>query len=174
MLASSKATFGRSCVAIQAPLGSPGSFTGTVDLLGSDVPDEASSLREELIEAIAETDDDLVGKYLEGEELSGKELRGGLRQGVATGTITPVLLGSALEGVGADALMDSIAELLPSPADGGPAKTVDGKADLEIVADGPLAALLFKTTADPFVGKLSFSVSQRFFRLKNDLMELKL
>jgi elongation factor G len=157
VMESLKNSLGRSCVAVQVPIGAEASFKGVVDLMGTsdnvpaEVAQEVKSAREQLVEAIAETDDKLVNKFLEGQTLTPEELSSGLKQGVASGAITPVFFGSGLAGVGADRLMDAIVDLLPSPADVPPAE-----GSLPCKEDGPLAALVFKTAADPFVGKLSY------------------
>ena len=160
--------WGAKCLAVQLPIGSQQAFAGVVDLLTmkaytgekaeeGDIPAELASqadqLREKLIEAAAETDDSLITKYLEGEELTAEELANGVRAGIAAGGIIPILTGSATKVIGARRLLESMASLLPSPADR--PLTVDGK---EIVADParPLTALVFKTTADPYVGRLSY------------------
>ena len=156
-------TFGRQCVAVQVPVGSETAFSGVVNLLDASaaapegLEDEVEEARERLIEAIAETDDDLATKYLEGEELSPEEIVTGLKQGIASGEIVPVIAGAATGGVGATELMDAIVDLLPSPANSTTATTADGdEVELDGDPDGPLAALVFKTAADPFVGKLSY------------------
>ena len=160
--------FGRQCVAINIPIGAEADFSGTVNLLDADgeipeaLKDEAEAARERLIEAVAETDDDLATKYLEGEPLSQEELAQGLRQGVASGAIVPVLAGAPAMGTGAGAkdLMDAITDYMPSPAEMAPASGTNSSSQEEVSlscdASGPLAALLFKTSADPFVGKLSY------------------
>ena len=159
-------SFGRHCVAMQVPIGAEARFSGIVPVLdeNTDVPDElretVASARETLIEAIAETDDDLTMKYLEGETLSDEEITQGLKAGVASGSIVPVLVGAATQEVGVKELMDAIVDLTPSPAES-PAVTATNKASGDEVsltcdADSPLAALVFKTSADPFVGKLSY------------------
>lgn len=159
-------SFGRHCVAMQVPIGAEARFSGIVPVLdeNTDVPDElretVASARETLIEAIAETDDDLTMKYLEGETLSDEEITQGLKTGVASGSIVPVLVGAATQEVGVKELMDAIVDLTPSPAES-PAVTATNKASGDEVsltcdADSPLAALVFKTSADPFVGKLSY------------------
>ncbi len=162
-----EATFGRKCVPIQIPVGAESSFKGVVDLIpakSSEVPaavaDKIDSLRDKLVEAAAETDDDLIAKYLEGEELTEQELRRGLRSGVAEGKIVPILAGSALQSEGIAELMDAICNYLPSPRDKGSIKAKNAKTQqdetLEPDASAPLAALVFKTTADPYVGKLTY------------------
>ena len=157
--------FGRHLVPVQLPIGSEESFSGSVNLLDPEasVPDglegAVDEARERLIEAIAEIDDDLATKYLEGEEITREELRAGLVQGIRQGTLVPVLVGSPLNGLGVTELLDLIVDFLPSPADRPPsvASVVGSEDELELVtdSDGPLAALVFKTSADPFVGKLS-------------------
>ena len=156
-------TFGRACVAVQVPVGSEADFSGVVNLLDPDagVPDglesEVEEARERLVEAIAETDDDLATKYLEGEELTSEEIVAGLKQGIASGEIVPVMAGAATVGIGATDLMDAIVNLLPSPAESTTATTADGdEVELDGDPNGPLAAIVFKTAADPFVGKLSY------------------
>jgi elongation factor G len=160
--------WGNKCLAVQLPIGSQQAFAGVVDLLTmkaytgekaeeGDIPAELASqadqLREKLIEAAAETDDTLITKYLEGEELTAEELANGVRAGIATGGIVPILTGSATKVIGGRRLLDSIVSLFPSPA----ARPVSVD-DREIAADPakPLAALVFKTTADPYVGRLSY------------------
>ena len=157
-------SFGRECVPVQIPVGSEASFSGLVNLLDSasdapsEVEGEAEAAKERLIEAIAEADDDLATKYLEGEELTTEEITSGLKQGVADGVIVPVLTGVSTSPVGATELMDAIVDLMPSPADVEAASGTRPDSDEEVVlgTDGPLAALVFKTAADPFVGKLSY------------------
>ena len=156
--------FGRECVALQFPIGAEAQFSGTVDLLdtGAEVPEglegAVEEAREKLVEAIAEVDDELTMKYLEGEPLSDDELTRGLKQGVASGAVIPVLFGAASSGTGAAELMRTIVGLMPSPADVAPtvATGPSGEVPLSGGSGGPLAALVFKTAADPFVGKLSY------------------
>jgi elongation factor G len=160
--------WGNKCLAVELPIGSQQAFSGVVDLLSmkaytgekaeeGDIPAEVASQadqhREKLIEAAAETDDSLITKYLEGEELTAEELANGVRVGVASGAVVPVFTGSATKVIGARRLLDSIAALFPSPVD----RPVTA-GDKEIAADPsqPLSALVFKTTADPYVGRLSY------------------
>ena len=156
--------FGRECVPVQLPMGSEADFSGVVNLLDpnatvpDDLADEAEEARERIIEAAAESDEELADKYLEGEELTQEEIFAGIKTGMSEGTFIPVLATSALNGIGVDELLDAIVGLLPSPADR-PAHTAQkGEEDIELTADssGPLAAQVFKTSADPFVGKLSY------------------
>ena len=163
LLSSIKSTFGRQCVPMQVPLGA-GEFSGTVNLLQSDGnsdidPDQAEYMREELIELVAETDDELATKYLEGETLTNEELLSGLKTGIKTGTIIPVFMGSTQIDATVTEFLDSIISFFPNPLDETDIKAVKaGTSDsIEISQDSSsLAALIFKTSADPFVGKLSY------------------
>ena len=156
--------FGRECVPVQLPIGSEADFSGVVNLLDpkADVPgdlaDEAEEARERIIEAAAESDEELADKYLEGEELTQEEIFAGIKAGMSEGTFIPVVATSALNGIGVDELLDAIVGLLPSPADSPAHAAQKGDEELELSADssGPLAAQVFKTSADPFVGKLSY------------------
>jgi elongation factor G len=163
------------CLPLQLPIGAHDSFQGIVDLLtmkgyaGSSVKEveipsslqeQANSFHEKIVEAIAETDDQLLEKYLDGEELSLEELSGSLRQAVVTGRIVPVLTGSALQGIGIISLLDTICNYLPSPGERS-IITTSGSGEqageeIEASQDASLAALVFKTTADPYVGKLTY------------------
>jgi elongation factor G len=169
-----RAKFGPKCIPIQLPIGAQDSFQGIVDLLtmksytGSpakegEVPSstqaQAQSFREKLIEAVAEIDDKLIEKYLGGEELSLDELKSGLRQAVIAGKVIPVSAGSALQNIGVSWLMDTLCSCMPSPAErdvviagGSPGQEQKIKPSQE----GSLAALVFKTSADPYVGKLTY------------------
>jgi len=158
--------FGRKCVPLQVPIGSEASFSGSVSLLneGAEVPDDlqeaVEAARERLIETIAETDDELATKYLEGEPLTKEEITWGLKKGVHSGELVPVLVGAATQEIGVKELMDLIVDLLPSPADAAPvqATSLSSNEEVTVTADptAPFAALVFKTAADPFVGKLSY------------------
>jgi elongation factor G len=166
--------FGSRCLPLQLPIGAQNDFQGIVDLLAmksyagspakeaevpSSLKDQADSFREKLVEAIAEIDDRLIEKYLGGEELSRDELSNGLRQAVVTGKIVPVLAGSALKNIGIASLLDVMYSYLPSPKErevviaGDSAKQVQ---KIEPSQEAPLAALVFKTSADPYVGKLTY------------------
>lgn len=174
-LAQLQSQFGKGCVALQLPIGAQSSFEGVVDVLTmkgltgekaaeAAVPDslaeQAARYREQLVEAVAETDDELLTKYLEGEELSQEELTRGLRKGIASGAVVPVLAGAAGRNMGTTLLLDVIAQYFPSPKEAAAitAKNATTGQDEELKADpaGPLAALVFKTTADPYVGKLAY------------------
>ncbi len=164
--------FGAKCLPLQLPIGAQNSFEGIVNLLtmkaysGTDakeaeVPEalqsQAGSFREKLIEAVAEVDDKLIEKYLEGQELSQEEIGEGLRQAITAGKVVPILTGSAVKNIGIAMLMDAIHGYLPSAKEG-KVVTVGGSKEQtsEPSADSPLAALVFKTSADPYVGKLTY------------------
>ena len=158
--------FGRKCVAVQVPIGSENTFSGSINLLDqhaevpADLEDAVEEARELLTEAVAETDDDLTMKYLEGEPLTPEEMREGLKAGIASGDIVPVFAGNSVSELGTAELMDALIDLLPSPSDTGAVDAAvpgsDEMAELACDSSGPLAALVFKTAADPFVGKLSY------------------
>ncbi len=167
-----QARFGPKCLPIQLPIGAQDDLQGVVDLLtmkaytGSppkegEIPSalegQVNTFREKLIEAAAETEDALIEKYLGGEELTAEELRNGLKKAVASGSVFPILAGSALQNVGINGLLDAVVEYLPSPAEREVVAVTDAKEEkFAPQADGPLAALVFKTTADPYVGKLTY------------------
>lgn len=165
-----KARYGRKVVSVQIPIGHQAAFSGILDLLSmkvykgkdrgeeiEEVPtgyaEDAAKLREAMMDSAAEGDDDLALKYLEGEQLTTEEIEHGLMVGTETGKVVPVLLGSAASGIGVATLLDRIIGELPSPAD--LPKKLDS---LELKADpaGPLAAYVFKSTADPYVGKINY------------------
>ena len=158
--------FGRKCVATHVPIGAEAEFSRVISVLdeSADVPDEMAAqveaAREALIEAAAEADDSLTEKYLEGGTLTSDEIINGLKQRVATGDIVPVLVGSATAEIGVSELMDAIVGMLPSPSQVAAVSAKDGpdgeEAPLACDPSGPLAAFAFKTSADPFVGKLSY------------------
>lgn len=167
-----QARFGTHVVPLQVPLGTGGAVHGLVDLvsmrayryedgrpqeveLPDDVRDEAQRWREKLVEQAAESSDALLERYLDSGELSEEDLRRGLRAGVAFGRVVPVLCGVAVQVLGAGELLDALVGLGPSPADRPPEVSLDGESLLPDPT-GPLAALVFKTTADPYVGRLSF------------------
>ena len=158
--------FGRHLVPLQVPVGSEASFSGVINVLAkdADVPKELQSevddAMERLTEAVAEIDDELADKYLEGEEITEVEIRAGLIKGIREATLVPVLAGSPPNSIGVTELLDVIADYMPSPADVGNVSVTtvgtDGESELACDSDGPLAALVFKTAADPFVGRLSY------------------
>ena len=170
-------------VPIQIPVGAEGSFVGIVDLLKmkaeiyvdelgntmdeTDIPadllDTAEEYRQKMVEAAAEADDDLMMKFLDGEELTNEEIQAGIRKATIAGKMTPVLCGSSYRNKGVQLLLNAIVDYLPSPLDIPPVKGTRGgkkNADevIERVADdsAPFSALVFKIMADPYVGKLAF------------------
>jgi elongation factor G len=160
-------------IPVQIPWGEKQNFQGVIDLLTMkafkgnsktpiDIPaelrDEAENARMTLIEAAAEGEDELLEKYLETGDLSDEEIRRGLRAIVRSCSFVPVLVASGATESGVASLLDTITALLPSPADVGPAVAVgrNGEEQLPASDSGPLAAYVWKTTADPFVGKLTF------------------
>jgi elongation factor G len=159
--------FGSRCLPLQLPIGAHTSFQGIADLLTmkgytgsppkeaeipSSLQSQADSFREKLVEAIAEVDDALIEKYLGGEEISQEELRTALRQAVTSGSVVPILASSALQNVGPNWLMDAIVDYLPSPKE---QQVAVAGAPIEPSEEGPLSTLVFKTSADPYVGKLT-------------------
>lgn len=162
--------YGRKVVSVQIPIGHQAAFSGVLDLLNmkvykgrdrgveiEDIPkgyiEDAEYRREKMMDAAAEGDDELAMKYLEGEELTPEEVEHGLLVGVETGKVVPVLLGSAMSGIGVATLLDRIIHELP-----GPAEMPKKFGDLSLNADpsGPLAAFVFKTSADPYVGRINY------------------
>jgi elongation factor G len=167
--------FGRQVVPVQWPIGAAASFSGVIDLLAmtahgaagpialqsvaAEVAAEANAARDRLVEAIAETDDGLTETYLEKGELDTEALVAGLKDGVRAGKLMPVLCVAATKSIGVAALLDALTQLAPSPAEREPivARTAKGlETPLTPAADGALAAQVFKTMADPYVGKLSY------------------
>ena len=152
VVATLRERYGTKVVPLAVPDGLAGGFTATIDLL-SEAPEEAADAREMLVESVAETDDELLTSYLEGEEIGADQLSAALAAAVAAGDVVPVLPVSATGNVGVKQLLDRIVQLLPSPL--GREHTLE---EGSVVTDpeGPLLAHVFKTTADPFVGRLSF------------------
>ncbi|RTZ71180.1 MAG: elongation factor G [Gammaproteobacteria bacterium] len=175
-----KERLGANAVPIQIPVGAEEGFSGVIDLIKmksiiwseenmgvefhyEDVPDELKDLAEEwranMIEAAAEANDEMMEKYLEGEELSEDEIMEGLRIRTLSLEITPVTCGSAFKNKGVQAMLDKIIELMPSPVDVPPIKgeLEDGSEGVRHASDDePFAALAFKIATDPFVGTLTF------------------
>lgn len=167
---------------LQIPWGEKADFKGVIDLLtmkafegdskqGVEIPDEYKDQAEEahlaLVEAAAEGEDELLEKYFENGDLTDKEIMRGLRSTVWAGNFIPVMVGAGAHKIGLAPLLEILANLMPSPADVDPAVATkpDGEeVSLEAKDDGPLAAYVWKTTADPFVGK------QTFFRIYSGKM----
>ena len=171
-----RAAFGQKVAPLHVAIGAGESFVGYVDLVHrkayqlqggketevavpANLAAEVASRRDQLLEAASEADDDVMTKYLEGEEISDAELESCLHTAVRSGMVAPVLVGSASKDIGVRALIDAIVHYLPSAAELGEIVATDSKGkEVKIVpsATGPLVARVFKTTADPFVGRLTY------------------
>jgi elongation factor G len=175
-----KDRLGVNAVVLQVPIGAEGGFRGVVDLInmraityGNDLGDQievgeipadvqatADEWREKLIEAVADLDDEIAHKYLEGEAIEADEIRRALRTGTLAYEIVPVLTGSALKNKGVQPMLDAVIDFLPSPLDVPPVTGRDSRSEEEVTLatdpDAPFAGLAFKIVADPFVGKLAF------------------
>ena len=175
-----KERLGANAVPVQIPIGREEGFLGVIDLvrmkavyyrddLGNqvevtDIPAElladAQVHHTHMVEAVAEMDDELTHKYLEGQEFTEEELKRGLRLGTLQNRIVPVLTGSALKNKGIQAVLDAVVDYLPSPLDVPPMIGLDPRSGREVLRtvsdDEPFSALVFKIAADPFVGKLAF------------------
>jgi elongation factor G len=172
---------GATPIVMQIPLGFEATFHGVVNVLEQtatlweddlgkepkqvEIPDElieqAQEAHANLIERIAELDDDLTVKYLEGEEISLDELKAALRRSVIAGKATPVFCGSSLRNKGVQILLDAVIDYLPSPADVPPVAGIDPDSEEEVIelpADdsAPMSALVFKIVTDPYVGRLAY------------------
>src|SRR5260221_10788279 len=161
-LESLRSHFGASLAPLTIPIGEQSGLFGVLDLVSgkaytfagdkvtpTEVPAEltatAARYREQLVEAAVENDDDLMAKYLEGEEISEAELRRAIKQGVAAGALVPVLAGSVAKNIGVQPLLDAIAAYVPSAAE-----------QSEVKPDGQATAFVFKTIVDPQKGAFSF------------------
>ncbi|WDU83362.1 elongation factor G [Caloramator sp. Dgby_cultured_2] len=175
-----KDRLGTKPVAIQLPIGKEDTFKGVIDLIKNEaiiyvddlgtqaeeteVPEDMKDIVEEyrthLIEAVAETDEELMMKYLEGEEFTEEEIKAALRKATISGELVPVVCGSSYKNKGVQLLLDAVVEYLPSPVDIPSVKGINpdsGEEDERHASDDePLSALAFKIMADPFVGKLAF------------------
>jgi elongation factor G len=159
-----QASFGRQCIPFQVPLGDAQEFKGVVSIVNppvdipAEIADQVAAARERLIEAAAESDDELADRYLSGEELSAEEVISGVRTAVLAGELVPILAtSSAPTAIGIDEFLETTRSFLPSPVDGKHSELFQGSdaAEYNVDSASPLAAFVFKTTADPFVGKLS-------------------
>lgn len=174
-----KSRLGANAVPIQLPIGSEDTFKGVVDLvtmkasvfvddkgkveeadIPEDMQEQAELYRLQLLDAVAESDDELMMKYLEGEELTLEEIRQGIRKATIACKMTAVICGSSYKNKGVQALLDSVVEYMPSPLDIGAINGVDpdtNEPDKRDPSDDlPFSALAFKIMADPYVGKLAF------------------
>jgi elongation factor G len=171
---------GANPIPMQLPIGSEAAFKGVVDLLNQvavvweddmgreprtmDIPVDlrpaVEAARHNLIEKIAETDDDLTMKYLEGEEISVEELKTALRKAVLHGQAAPVFCGSSLRNKGVQLVLDAVIDYLPSPLDIPAVKAYKPDSDIEVERpasdDAPMSALVFKIVTDPYVGRLAY------------------
>ena len=177
-LASIKNKFSKKVTPVCLPIGKEDKFNGIVDLISSraylfsdskgagkatdipaDMADEAKNMRNAMVEDIAETDDDLMNKYLEAGELTAEEIKQGLRKGVTSGNLIPVVCGSAIKGIGISLLLDLIVDSMASPVDRGAIKGKkpggDAAAERKTSEDEPFSAIVFKTIADPYAGRLT-------------------
>lgn len=176
-----KDRLGANAVPVQLPIGKEENFIGIVDLIKNeaivytddlgthadeteipaDLKDLAAEYRTALIEAVAETDEELTMKYLEGEEFTEEEIKNALRKATISGEITPVCCGTAYKNKGVQPLLDNVIAYLPSPLDIPAIKGADMETQAEIDRhpsdDEPFSALAFKIMVDPFVGKLAFT-----------------
>jgi elongation factor G len=167
-------------LAMQVPIGREENFAGIVDLLSEqaiffddevgssprydEIPEhlveKVAEQRKELVERIAELDDDLTIKYLEGEQLTVKELKGALRKGVLNNEVTPVFCGSSLKNKGVQPLLDAVVDYLPSPLDVVDVVGLHPRTDEELSRppenEAPMSALVFKIVTDPYVGRLAY------------------
>ena len=171
---------GANPIQMQMPLGSEANFKGMIDLLTmqaiyfedelgkeprytevpNDLRSQAEDLRTQMVEKIAELDDDLTMKYLEGEEISVAELKAALRNAVLNNRATPVFCGSSLRNKGVQLVLDAVIDYLPSPTDIPPVvgNVPDSDQTLELPTEdnAPLSALVFKIVTDPYVGRLAY------------------
>ena len=159
-----QASFGRKCIPFQVPVGEANEFKGVISIIDppSDIPEEVvadvESARERLIEAAAENDDELGDRYLNGLEISHEEIIAAIRTAIRTSNLVPILAtSSSPNAIGIDELLQTTQSFLPAPTDGQPPDMLNRAHPVEHSTEppGPLAAFVVKTTADPFVGKLS-------------------
>jgi len=167
-------------VVLQIPIGAEDTFTGMIDLVNmkaiiyedemgmkfavkdipSDMMDKAKTMREKLVESIAETDDALLEKYLESHDLSAEDLKKGVRAATISSKIVPVMCGSAFKNKGVQVLLDAIVDYLPSPKELPPVKGLNPKTgedeEREAKDEAPFSALAFKIMSDPYVGRLTY------------------
>lgn len=171
---------GANPVAVQVPIGNETAFQGVVDLIAekaivwkdelgkepiltdvpSDLVPQVEEARARLIEQVAETDDELMLKYLDGEKISIEELKTGMRRVVVAGKLTPVYCGSSLHNKGVQPILDAIIDFLPSPQDIPPVVGINPHNEAEVERppddEAPLSALIFKIVSDPYVGRLAY------------------
>jgi len=163
------------CLPLQLPIGSQSDFQGIVDLvtmkaytganlqeaeIPSTLQEQAEASREKLVEAVVEIDDELINKYLEGESINNEEIYTAIKKSTLAGKLVPIFTGSALQGIGTNQVLNGICSYLPAPEekDAFVAKNVSTgeQEDVNPDPESPLSSLVFKTSADPYVGKLSY------------------
>jgi elongation factor G len=148
------------CLPMTLPVGKEASFTKVFNVLNDkDIPQEALEnaklAKEKFMDAAAESDEELMSRYLDGGKLGDEEIVRGLRKAIMNGNLVPVFAGSTAKDIGVEQLMDAIISLFPNSLDAGVKKFTNAK-ELKLAADGPAYAYIFKTVADPFIGHLSF------------------
>ncbi len=148
------------CIPITVPLGREKDLSKVVNVIsGKDIPDDIAAdvalYREKLMDAIAEADEELMVRYLEGQQFSDEEILKGLNKAISRGTLVPVFAGSSIKDIGVTELIDAIANLFPNPLAAGEKEMKDDK-KLALKEDGPGMALVFKSIIDPFIGHLNF------------------
>lgn len=163
--------YGKNVIPIRIPVGAAETFQGVIDILEhkmylleggkmvekpipAEYEEKVAEYHQMLTEAVVETDDELLTKYLEGETIGREELMAGARKAITNEQVIPVLVGSSLKLIGIISLLDAVVDYIPSPVDRGAIVGVDGTKRLPS-EDEPFSALVFKTMADPFVGKLT-------------------
>jgi elongation factor G len=172
-----RASFGNKIAPLHVAIGVAEGFEGYIDLvhrkawrfdgkteveipIPTELEGEVARRRDQLLEAASEADDDVLTKYLEGEEISDAELDACLHRGVRDSILAPVLVGSAAKGIGMRALLDAFIRYMPTAAEEHPVPARDAKSNAEVTISpdpaGPLVARVFKTAADPFVGRLTY------------------
>jgi len=162
LMESLRKAFGANCVPYNLPIGVGASFKGVVSVLDGQATDglvgDIDSARESLMEAVVETDEELMERYLEGEEIPADQIKATFRKAVAAGQVVPVVHTAAKSEAGVEGLLNAICEIAPSPADLEGVKALKGEEEIELACDasGPAAAFVFKAKTDPFVGKISY------------------
>ena len=174
-----KDRLGATTAAIQLPIGAESDFTGTIDLvtmkayeydgkpeenlkeieIPSDMLEKAKEMRNQLIETVADYDEELMMKYLDGEEIGAEELKKAIRKGTLDVTFFPLMCGDALSNKGVKLLLDAVIDYLPAPTDVEAIECTDGKGNIVLRHPGdnePFTALAFKVMTDPYVGRLTF------------------
>ncbi len=170
-----KAKLSPRCLPVQLPIGSQSDFQGIIDLINmkaymgktleeAEIPaalqEQAEASRDKLVEAAVEIDDELIGKYLEGEAISPDDIGTAIKKSTVAGKLVPVFVGSAMQGIGIQPFLNGICSYLPAPDERGAtaAKNVATGNQEEVKPDpeSPFSGLVFKTSADPYVGKLSY------------------